>query len=449
MTEKRAFICQECGYTHPQWLGKCPNCGNWGTMVEEVSSFKRVKPKEQLRSYVLQGEDFEEQRIKTSFEEFNRVLGGGIVEGSVILLGGAPGMGKSTLVLQILDDLASQGVKVLYCSSEESVNQIRSKLKRLGGKSSGFLGLSTPYVDDLLEEFENHKPQLIVLDSLQASSVREIVSPPGSIVQVREVASRLIKLAKGEGVSVIIIGHITKEGVIAGPKLIEHLVDVVLYFEQREESPFRILRAVKNRFGSTNEIGVFEMTERGLKEVKNPSEIFLAERPQGVPGSVVMPAIEGTRPLLVEVQALVAPSYGSWRRTAMGIDYNRLLLLVGVIEKRMGLDLSHRDIFLNVVGGLWIEEPAVDLAVITAIASSHLDKVFPPDTIVFGEVGLAGEIRSALYAKERLEEAKRLGFKRAIIPKANLKSLKMDMELFGIREIREILSFLERKDLSS
>ena len=449
MTEKRAFVCRECGYTHPQWLGKCPNCGNWGTMVEMFPSFKKVNLQAQVRSYILQGEDFEEQRIRTSFEEFNRVLGGGIVEGSVILLGGAPGMGKSTLVLQILDDLASQGVKVLYCSSEESIKQIRSKLKRLGGRSSGFLGLSTSYVDDLIEEFKSHKPKVIVLDSLQASSVREIASPSGSIVQVREVTSRLIKLAKGEEVAVIIIGHITKEGIIAGPKLIEHLVDVVLYFEQRQDSPFRILRAVKNRFGSTNEIGVFEMTEKGLREVKNPSEIFLAERPHGVPGSVVMPAIEGTRPLLVEVQALVAPSYGSWRRTAMGIDYNRLLLLVGIIEKRMGLDLSHRDVFVNVVGGLWIEEPAVDLAVITAIASSHLDKVFPPDTVVFGEVGLAGEVRSVLYAKERLEEAKRLGFKKAIIPRTNLKSLKREMELFGIREIREILSFLEREDLRS
>jgi len=418
-------------------------------MVEMFPSFKKVNLQAQVRSYILQGEDLEEQRIRTSFEEFNRVLGGGIVEGSVILLGGAPGMGKSTLVLQILDDLASKGVKVLYCSSEESIKQIRSKLKRLGGRSSGFLGLSTSYVDDLIEEFKTHKPQVIALDSLQASSVREIASPSGSIVQVREVTSRLIKLAKGEGVAVIIIGHITKEGIIAGPKLIEHLVDVVLYFEQRQDSPFRILRAVKNRFGSTNEIGVFEMTEKGLREVKNPSEIFLAERPQGVPGSVVMPAIEGTRPLLVEVQALVAPSYGSWRRTAMGIDYNRLLLLVGIIEKRMGLDLSHRDVFVNVVGGLWIEEPAVDLAVITAIASSHLDKVFAPDTVVFGEVGLAGEVRSVLYAKERLEEAKRLGFKKAIIPRANLKSLKREMELFGIREIREILSFLEREDLRS
>ncbi len=380
-------------------------------------------------------------------EEFDRALGGGIVEGSMVLLGGAPGMGKSTLLLQILDQLASQGVDVLYCSTEESLPQVRSKLRRLGGRSKGFPGLSTPYVDDILEEARKRNPKVLAVDSLQAASCSDLPSPPGSVVQVREVASRLLRLAKGEGVAVLLVGHITKEGVIAGPKLVEHLVDVVLYFEQRQDSPFRILRAVKNRFGSTNEVGIFEMTEGGLREVKNPSEIFLAERPEGLPGTVVMPALEGTRPLLVEIQALVAPSpSGGSRRTAMGIDFNRLLLLVGVIEKRMGLDLSHRDIFVNVVGGLRVLEPAADLAVVAAIISSHLDRPFPPDTVVFGEVGLTGEVRGVLYTRERVEEAGRLGFSRAILPKTNLRGISGGVRPWGIKEVRELMKFLQGRE---
>lgn len=440
--EKGRFVCRECGYTHPQWLGKCPNCGNWGTFERSEAPKKEVhRPRTSVQ--ILGPEEGEERRLRTSLEEFDRTLGGGIVEGSLILLGGPPGIGKSTLLLQVLDDLASQGVGVLYCSSEESPRQVRSKLRRLGSKSRGFPGLCTPYLEDLLEEAERIKPKVLAVDSLQAIALSELDSPPGSVVQVKGVASRLAQLAKAEEVAVILVGHVTKEGAIAGPKLVEHLVDVVLYFEHRQDSPFRILRAVKNRFGSTNEIGVFEMTEKGLREVKNPSSVFLAERPTEAPGTVVMPALEGTRPLLVEIQALVAPSYGSWRRTAMGIDYNRLLLLVGVIEKRMGLDLSHRDVFVNVVGGMRILETAADLAVVAAIASSHLDRPFPPDTVVFGEVGLTGEVRGVMYAKERAEEARRLGFSRVALPAANAREIPKGVEVIPVKDIKHILKLLE------
>lgn len=363
----------------------------------------------------------------------------------MVLIGGAPGIGKSTLLLQVLDDLAAQGIKVLYCSSEESVKQTRTKLKRFPLRSGGFPGISSPYLEDVLEAAERERPRVLALDSLQATALQEIPSPPGSILQVREVASRLMKLAKKEEVVVLLVGHVTKEGTIAGPKAVEHLVDVVLYFEQGTEGPFRILRSVKNRFGSTNEIGVFQMTEKGLVEVPNPSGVFLSERPEGVPGTVVMPALEGSRPLLVEVQALVAPSAGgSWKRMAMGIDHYRLQLLVGVIEKKVGLDLSHCDVFVNIVGGLKVFEPAADLAVVAALISSHLERALPADCVVFGEVGLTGEVRGALYAKERLEEAKRLGFSQAIVPKSNAGVSPRGMTVVGIKEVREILRLIGR-----
>lgn len=441
--EKARFICKECGYTHPQWLGKCPHCGNWGTFEKEwAPRTAPARPKASPEILNPSAEE-EERRLRTSLEEFNRTLGGGIVEGSVILLGGPPGIGKSTLLLQVLDDLASQGIGVLYCSSEESPRQVKSKLRRLGAKARGFPGLCTPYLEDLLEEALRSKPKVLAVDSLQAIALSELESPPGSVVQVKTVASRLAQLAKAEDMAVILVGHVTKEGAIAGPKLVEHLVDVVLYFEHRQDNPFRILRAVKNRFGSTNEIGVFEMTPKGLREVKNPSSVFLSERPVEAPGTVVMPALEGTRPLLVEIQALVAPSYGSWRKTAMGIDYNRLLLLLGVIEKRVGLDLSHRDVYVNVVGGMRVFEPASDLAVVAAVISSHLDRPFPSDAVVFGEVGLTGEVRGVMYARERVEEARRLGFSRAVLPASNGREMPPDWEIIPVREVRQLLKVLE------
>ncbi len=366
--------------------------------------------------------------------------------GSVVLLGGAPGMGKSTLLLQILDDLASHGVTVLYCSAEESLGQIRSRAKRLGCNSKRLLVMTTSSLEAILRGVEDYTPQVMAVDSLQVISTSCLPSPPGSLAQVKEATTKLVQLAKGTGVTVILVGHITKEGAIAGPKLVEHLVDVVLYFEQRTDSPYRILRAVKNRFGSTNEVGVFEMTERGLREVPNPSELFLAERPEGIPGSVVMPALEGTRPLLVEIQALVAPAPGGVpRRTAMGVDYNRLLLLVGVLEKRVGIDLSHRDVFVNVAGGLRVSEPASDLAVVAAILSSHLDRPFPRDAVIFGEVGLTGEVRGVLYARERVAEARRLGFQRAVLPRSNLRGMPGGVRLEGVREAREVIRVLEER----
>jgi len=305
--------------------------------------------------------------------------------------------------------------------------------------------MATASLEELLREVDRVKPRVLAVDSLQALYTSELPSPAGSVAQVREVAARLTPLAKASGMALFLVGHITKEGVIAGPRLVEHLVDVVLYLEHRADSPYRVLRAVKNRFGSTNEIGVFEMTDRGLQEVKNPSEIFITERPEGSPGSVVMPTVEGTRPLLVEIQALVAPAPGGIpRRTAMGVDYNRLLLLVGVLEKRVGIDLSHRDVFVNVAGGLRVSEPAVDLAAVAAILSSHLDRPSPPSTVVFGEVGLTGEVRGVSYGEERVAEAQRLGFTQCILPRSTARKVRVDgVRLLGVREVRELIPLLE------
>jgi len=305
--------------------------------------------------------------------------------------------------------------------------------------------MATASLEELLREVDRVKPRVLAVDSLQALYTSELPSPAGSVAQVREVAARLTPLAKASGTALFLVGHITKEGVIAGPRLVEHLVDVVLYLEHRADSPYRVLRAVKNRFGSTNEIGVFEMTDRGLQEVKNPSEIFITERPEGSPGSVVMPTVEGTRPLLVEIQALVAPAPGGIpRRTAMGVDYNRLLLLVGILEKRVGIDLSHRDVFVNVAGGLRVSEPAVDLAAVAAILSSHLDRPSPPSTVVFGEVGLTGEVRGVSYGEERVAEAQRLGFTQCILPRSTARNVRVDgVRLLGVREVRELIPLLE------
>lgn len=333
----------------------------------------------------------------------------------------------------------------MYCSAEESLRQVRLRARRLGLRGPGPLTMATASLEELLREVDRVKPRVLAVDSLQALYTSELPSPAGSVAQVREVAARLTPLAKASGTALFLVGHITKEGVIAGPRLVEHLVDVVLYLEHRADSPYRVLRAVKNRFGSTNEIGVFEMTDRGLQEVKNPSEIFITERPEGSPGSVVMPTVEGTRPLLVEIQALVAPAPGGIpRRTAMGVDYNRLLLLVGILEKRVGIDLSHRDVFVNVAGGLRVSEPAVDLAAVAAILSSHLDRPSPPSTVVFGEVGLTGEVRGVSYGEERVAEAQRLGFTQCILPRSTARKVRVDgVRLLGVREVRELIPLLE------
>ena len=444
----RGFVCQECGHRFPGWLGRCPSCGTWGSLVEEVGEEPRRRPpgtNSPPPVPLLEGADEGVSRLSTSMGEFDRPLGGGVVEGSVVLLGGAPGMGKSTLLLQVLGALSLQGVSVLYCSAEESLRQVRLRARRLGLRGPGPLTMATASLEELLREVDRVKPRVLAVDSLQALYTSELPSPAGSVAQVREVAARLTPLAKASGMALFLVGHITKEGVIAGPRLVEHLVDVVLYLEHRADSPYRVLRAVKNRFGSTNEIGVFEMTDRGLQEVKNPSEIFITERPEGSPGSVVMPTVEGTRPLLVEIQALVAPAPGGIpRRTAMGVDYNRLLLLVGILEKRVGIDLSHRDVFVNVAGGLRVSEPAVDLAAVAAILSSHLDRPSPPSTVVFGEVGLTGEVRGVSYGEERVAEAQRLGFTQCILPRSTARKVRVDgVRLLGVREVRELIPLLE------
>jgi len=450
---KTVFICQQCGYQAPKWLGRCPDCQGWGTLVEELigeevpegDARQRWGTEESPRAIGEVAEEEEGARLATRLEEFNRVLGGGIVAGSVVLLGGDPGIGKSTLIFQCLHDLAAQGRRCLYISAEESLRQTKLRAKRLGAVSAELFVAAETSLERIIQGTEEIQPQVLVVDSIQSIYTAQLGSAPGSISQVRETSGRLTYLAKGLGVATFLIGHVTKDGAIAGPRVLEHIVDTVLYMERSADSPFRILRAVKNRFGSTNEIGVFEMKEEGLAEVANPSEIFLAERPEGTSGSAVMASMEGTRPILVEVQALVAPTaFAVPKRMATGVDYNRLSLLVAVMEKKLGMNLSHQDIFVNVAGGLRIEEPAVDLGVVVAVASSHLDHVVPPSTVVFGEVGLAGEVRGVSFGEQRIKESARLGFERCILPRSSARGIKptKGMELIGARDLREVWGHL-------
>jgi len=446
---KTIFICQSCGYQAPKWLGRCPDCQRWGTLVEELvgeeatpeGTRQRWGVEEAPRAIGDVAEEEEGPRLPTRLEEFNRVLGGGIVAGSVVLLGGDPGIGKSTLMFQCLYTLAAQGKRCLYISAEESLRQTKLRAKRLGAVSDGLFVAAETSLERIIQGVEELSPQVLVIDSIQSIYTSQLGSAPGSISQVRETSGRLTYLAKGLGVATFLVGHVTKDGAIAGPRVLEHIVDTVLYMERSADSPFRILRAVKNRFGSTNEIGVFEMKEEGLQEVTNPSEIFLAERPTGTSGSTVMASMEGTRPILVEIQALVAPTaFAVPKRMAMGVDYNRLSLLVAVMEKKVGINLSHQDIFANVAGGLRIEEPAVDLGVVVAVASSHLDKVIPAGMVVFGEVGLAGEVRGVSFGEQRVREAARLGFKSCILPRSSAQGIKppKGMELITVRDLREV-----------
>jgi DNA repair protein RadA/Sms len=450
---KTVFICQQCGYQAPKWLGRCPDCQGWGTLVEELvgeevpdgDARQRWGAEESPRAIGEVAEEEEGARLSTRLEEFNRVLGGGIVAGSVVLLGGDPGIGKSTLIFQCLHGLAAQGRRCLYISAEESLRQTKLRAKRLGAVSAELFVAAETSLERIIQGAEEIQPQVLVVDSIQSIYTSQLGSAPGSISQVRETSGRLTYLAKGLGVATFLIGHVTKDGAIAGPRVLEHIVDTVLYMERSADSPFRILRAVKNRFGSTNEIGVFEMKEEGLVEVANPSEIFLAERPEGTSGSAVMASMEGTRPILVEIQALVAPTaFAVPKRMATGVDYNRLSLLVAVMEKKLGMNLSHQDIFVNVAGGLRIEEPAVDLGVVVAVASSHLDHVVPPSTVVFGEVGLAGEVRGVSFGEQRVKESARLGFERCILPRSSARGIKptKGMELIGARDLQEVWGHL-------
>ena len=449
---KTQFVCQSCGYRSPKWLGKCPECATWNSLVEEqVVEMPETKRQgwglsaDYPPKPITEIEAEEGGRLKTRIEEFDRVLGGGIVAGSIILIGGDPGIGKSTLLLQVSDRLSREELKVLYVSGEESPGQTRIRGERLGIHAANLLVLSETSLDKILNELQKLKPAVLVIDSIQAVFTSELQSAPGSISQVRESSARLMQLAKGTGIPIFLIGHVTKEGSIAGPRVVEHMVDTVLYFEGGASHPYRILRAVKNRFGPTNEIGVFEMKESGLEEVLSPSEIFLSERPENVSGSVVVPSMEGTRPILVEIQALVtSSSLAIPRRTAIGVDYNRLALLVAVLEKKMGLKLYNQDIFLNVAGGIKVDEPAMDLGITTSVASSFLDKPVHPKIVVFGEVGLTGEVRGISQAEVRVREAVRLGFEQCVLPKTNRERMKKgdSVQLRGVDSLREVIKLL-------
>ncbi|MBO9131065.1 DNA repair protein RadA [Bacillus sp. 165] len=450
---KTKFVCQSCGYESAKWMGKCPGCGAWNTLVEELeaqTTSKRLTFNTGLQSEfakprpLMEVETKQEARIFTRFQELNRVLGGGIVNGSLVLIGGDPGIGKSTLLLQVSSQLADSSYKVLYISGEESAKQIRLRADRLDVQSNNLYVVSETDLEYISKYIDEVQPAFVVIDSIQTIYLSHITSAPGSVSQVRECTSELMKLAKTKGIPIFIVGHVTKEGSIAGPRLLEHMVDAVLYFEGERHHTYRILRAVKNRFGSTNEIGIFEMKELGLQEVLNPSEIFLEERPVGVAGSTVVASMEGTRPVLVEVQALISPtSFGNPRRMATGIDHNRVSLIMAVLEKRAGMLLQNQDAYLKVAGGLKLDEPAVDLAVALSIASSFRDKASAPTDVVIGEVGLTGEVRRVSRIEQRVQEAAKLGFKRAVIPQKNLGGWTVpdDIEVVGVSNIGEALRY--------
>jgi len=433
-------------------MGKCPDCGQWDALVEEAVAAGSMKsgiqglPELQNEPVPINSIQFEnEERIPTHIQEFDRVLGGGLVPGSLVLIGGDPGIGKSTLMLQALYGLAERGHKVLYVSGEESIRQLRLRSKRLKTVSADLLVVSEIDLEAILGLIARVKPGVLVIDSIQTMYSPDLTSAPGSVSQVRESAMRLMVMAKKSGTPTFLVGHVTKDGAIAGPRLLEHMVDTVLYFEGDRNHIFRILRAVKNRYGSTNEIGVFEMKEMGLDEVSNPSAVFLSERPVNSPGSVVTASMEGTRPILVELQALASStSFGTPRRTILGLDQSRVALLAAVMEKKLGLHLMGHDIFMNVAGGIKVDEPAVDLGIVSAIASSFLDKPIQGVTVVLGEVGLTGEVRAIGQIEARVGESKKMGFTRCIVPESNLKRVRnvMGIELIGVRSVSDAVEAL-------
>ena len=443
-------ICQQCGFQSPKWLGRCPGCGQWNTLVEEslnrksTLEGKALQPPEKpqpIDSVVTE----ETLRVSSKIQELDRVLGGGVVPGSVVLIGGDPGIGKSTLLLQALHGLVSSEQPILYISGEESILQVKMRSQRLGLSSSHLYVAAESALENILGLTSELRPALVAVDSIQTVYTTQLESAPGSVSQVRHCANRLMQEGKKEGHPVFLVGHVTKEGTIAGPRVLEHMVDTVLYFEGDRGHAFRILRATKNRYGSTNEIGVFEMKDTGLREVSNPSELFLAERPMSTAGSSVTAAMEGTRPILVEIQALASPSsLAVPRRTSMGIDLNRLALLVAVLEKKVGFSLLNHDIFVNAAGGVRIDEPAVDLAIATSLASSFLDKPVDPHTVLVGEVGLTGEVRGVGRTDVRVKEAAKLGFHRCILPNSNVELVNAaaSIGIIGVRSLQEVLSLL-------
>ena len=450
---KTSYICSECGFESPKWYGKCPSCGEWNTLNEELNSQQTKNSFSNSFSTVNQvlalddicGEN--DERIPTKIEEFDRVLGGGIVKGGLVLLSGDPGIGKSTILLQICQNLGSKGQKILYVSGEESANQIKLRAVRIGVTTKNLFILSQTDLATIVECIKAEKPDIVIIDSIQTMVYEQVNSSAGSITQVRECTNVFMHTAKGLGIPIFIVGHVNKDGAIAGPKVLEHIVDTVLYFEGERNYSYRILRGVKNRFGSTNEIGVFEMTADGLKEVLNPSLMMISGRPKNTSGTCVACVMEGTRPILAEVQGLVcATGFGTPRRMSTGFDYNRMSMLLAVLEKRAGYFFNNMDAYVNVVGGLKLDEPAADLTVALALVSSLKDKAVDDKTIAFGEVGLAGEIRAVNNCEQRIAEAKRLGFERCIIPFHNYKSitnsLKSTFDIIPVRNIREAFSAL-------
>ena len=444
---KTVFFCSDCGHESSKWLGQCPACKSWNTFVEEKQSVTKkggAKPRRASASPMNMSEISikSEERIPTGIGELDRVLGGGIVTGSLSLVGGDPGIGKSTLLLQVCRNLVNARRKVLYVSGEESAHQIKMRAERIGAFEDELLLFCETILEEILEGIRKVHPEFVVIDSIQTMFSEELTAAAGSVSQVREVTAQMMRIAKEENIAVFIVGHVTKEGVVAGPRTLEHMVDTVLYFEGEREAAYRILRGVKNRFGSTNEIGVFEMCADGLAEVENPSKMMLNGRPVDASGSVVVCSLEGTRPILIEIQALISPtSLQMPRRTAVGIDYNRVNLLMAVLEKRVGLQLGGCDAYVNLAGGMRLGEPAIDLGIILAIASSYKNMPLPEDTIIFGEVGLVGEIRRVSQGDQRIKEAEKLGFKTCILPKANVDSLKIrtNMRLLGVANVREAL----------
>lgn len=450
-----AFFCKECGYESAKWLGQCPVCKEWNTFVEEPVAQTKKAPTGQINAvgagktavpvHISEISLEEQDRTPTGFRELDRVLGSGIVKGSLVLVGGDPGIGKSTLLLQVCRNLAGAGKRVLYISGEESLKQIKMRANRIGEISGDLLFLCETNLDTIHSAIERAKPDVVIIDSIQTMFREDISSAPGSVSQVRESTNLLMQIAKGYGITIFIVGHVTKEGVVAGPRVLEHMVDTVLYFEGDRNDAYRVLRAVKNRFGSTNEIGVFEMEEKGLSEVLNPSEMLISGRPKEASGAVVACSLEGTRPILLEVQALVtATNFGMARRTANGVDYNRINILLAILEKRCGYAMSRYDAYVNIAGGMKMNEPALDLAVVMALVSSFKNREVDPGMLIFGEVGLSGEVRGVSQAAQRVSEAIKMGFTSCLLPKSNLEKLKDEkrIRLIGVENVREAIQLI-------
>lgn len=453
---KTKYVCQSCGYENPKWLGKCPECMKWNTFVEEIED--KSSKSNHRETFVIDKSSQKpvninsitikhEERFSSGINELNRVLGGGIVRGSLVLVGGDPGIGKSTLLLQVSESVAQSGKKVLYISGEESESQIKMRAERLNAKSENLYIMAENNLNIIEHNLEGFDPDLIILDSIQTVFTPDIASAPGTVSQIKEGTSRFMRISKKMGISTFVVGHVTKEGSLAGPKIMEHMVDTVLYFEGERYNTYRLIRAVKNRFGSTNELGVFEMSEKGLQELENPSKALISEKPENASGSVIVSTVEGTRPMLLELQALVSPtSFGIPRRTATGIDFNRVNLLLAVLEKRAGMQIQNQDVYLNIVGGIKINEPSMDLGVILSVASGFRNIPISGEVAVTGEVGLTGEIRGVSYIEKRISECRKLGFKKIIIPKSNYEAVKdvKGIEIWPVENVRQAINMVLR-----